>query len=76
MQKIIISTALIILTSLALIDRARFNNGMDTIFTRDAGGCECQVYDGIGYSVIYYFPETPLEDTKEYPPTWRWFWEE
>lgn len=73
---ILVIAILLLLTSFIVTDRIRFSNGEAPIFARGAWGGECKEYIGIGYTVMYYYPETTIDDTREYSPDWYWFWEE
>lgn len=76
---ILISVFIILMlipVSFAVVDRVRFNNGEAPIFAKDRGaGCEQIIIEGIGYSIITDCPETTIEDTTVYAPSWKWFWE-
>lgn len=74
---VIIGVFLIIVSIFTTVDRMRFNNGNKPTFTINVWGSECKIYMGIVYSVTYFYPEINIYDEKkEYPPEWRWIWED
>lgn len=74
---VIIGIFLIIALTFTTIDRVRYNHGNKPIFTINVWGGECKIFMGIAYSVTYAYPEVNIYDEKkEYPPEWRWAWED
>lgn len=74
---VIIGIFLIIALTFTTVDRMRFNHGNKPMFTINVWGGECQICMGLVYSVTYFYPLINIEDEKkEYPPEWKWVWED
>ncbi len=67
---------LLLITVIAAVDRSRFDRGEKPLFARPFSGGDCVEYIGIGYSVLYLYPEVSRDDPAPDPaPQWSWFWE-
>lgn len=68
---------LLIPVSFTITDKIRYDNGKEAIFVWDiGGGGEVIIYKGIFYSILYFYPETTIDDNQEISSEWVWFWED
>lgn len=69
---------LLISVGFAITDKIRYDNGERAIFARNLGsGCDIVIYQGFGYSILYFYPETSSkEESTGIASRWKWFWED